>query len=135
MIIRADDIPEKEIQFSAMRASGPGGQHVNKTSNAVHLKFDILSSSLPRIVKDELLSLQDSRITSAGLLVIKAGAFRSQEKNGGDALDRLDQLLAAAQKEKKERKKTRPSLGSKKRRLSAKKKRADLKKLRNKVED
>ena len=135
MIIRADDIPEKEIQFSAMRASGPGGQHVNKTSNAVHLKFDILSSSLPRIVKDELLSLQDSRITSAGLLVIKAGAFRSQEKNRGDALARLDQLLAAAQKEKKERKKTRPSLGSKKRRLSAKKKRADLKKLRSKVED
>ena len=135
MIIRADDIPEKEIQFSAMRASGPGGQHVNKTSNAVHLKFDILSSSLPRIVKDELLSLQDSRITSAGLLVIKAGAFRSQEKNRGDALDRLDQLLAAAQKEKKERKKTRPSLGSKKRRLRAKKKRADLKKLRNKIED
>ena len=135
MIIRANDIPEKEIQFSAMRASGPGGQHVNKTSNAVHLKFDIRSSSLPRKVKDELLGLQDSRITSAGLLVIKAGAFRSQEKNRGDALDRLDQLLAAAQKEKKERKKTRPSLGSKKRRLSAKKKRADLKKLRNKIED
>ena len=135
MIIRADDIPEKEIQFSAMRASGPGGQHVNKTSNAVHLKFDILSSSLPRKVKDELLGLQDSRITSAGLLVIKAGAFRSQEKNRGDALDRLDQLLAAAQREKKERKKTRPSLGSTKRRLSAKKKRADLKKLRSKVED
>ena len=135
MIIRADDIPEKEIQFSAMRASGPGGQHVNKTSNAVHLKFDILSSSLPRKVKDELLGLQDSRITSAGLLVIKAGAFRSQEKNRGDALDRLDQLLATAQREKKERKKTRPSLGSKKRRLSAKKKRADLKKLRNKIED
>ena len=135
MIIRADDIPEKEIQFSAMRASGPGGQHVNKTSNAVHLRFDILSSSLPRKVKDELLGLQDSRITSAGLLVIKAGAFRSQEKNRGDALDRLDQLLAAAQIEKKERKKTRPSLGSKKRRLSGKKKRADLKKLRNKIED
>ena len=135
MIIRADDIPEKEIQFSAMRASGPGGQHVNKTSNAVHLKFDILSSSLPRKVKDELLGLQDSRITSAGLLVIKAGAFRSQEKNRGDALDRLDQLLAAAQKEKKERRKTRPSLGSKTRRLSAKRKRADLKKLRNKIED
>ena len=134
MIIRADDIPEKEIQFSAMRASGPGGQHVNKTSNAVHLKFDILSASLPRKVKDELLGLQDSRITSAGLLVIKAGAFRSQEKNRGDALDRLDQLLAAAQKEKKERRKTRPSLGSKKRRLSAKRKRADLKKLRNKIE-
>ena len=135
MIIRADDIPEKEIQFSAMRASGPGGQHVNKTSNAVHPKFDILSSSLPRKVKDELLGLQDSRITSAGLLVIKAGAFRSQEKNRGDALGRLDQLLAAAQKEKKERRKTRPSLGSKKRRLSAKRKRADLKKLRNKIED
>ena len=135
MIIRADDIPEKEIQFSAMRASGPGGQHVNKTSNAVHLKFDILSSSLPGKVKDQLLGLQDSRITSAGLLVIKAGAFRSQEKNRGDALDRLDQLLAATQKERKERKKTRPSLGSKKRRLSAKKKRADLKKLRNKIED
>ena len=135
MIIRADDIPEKEIQFSAIRASGPGGQHVNKTSNAVHLKFDILCSSLPRKVKDKLLGLQDSRITSAGLLVIKAGAFRSQEKNRGDALDRLDQLLATAQREKKERKKTRPSLGSKKRRLSAKKKRADLKKLRNKIED
>ena len=135
MIIRADDIPEKEIQFSAMRASGPGGQHVNKTSSAVHLKFDIFSSSLPRKVKDELVGLQDSRITSAGLLVIKAGAFRSQEKNRGDALARLDQLLATAQKEKKERKKTRPSLGSKKRRLSAKKKRADLKKLRNKIED
>ena len=135
MIIRADDIPEKEIQFYAMRASGPGGQHVNKTSNAVHLKFDILSSSLPRKVKDGLLGLKDSRITIAGLLVIKAGAFRSQEKNRGDALDRLDQLLAAAQKEKKERKKTRPSIGSTKRRLSAKKKRADLKKLRSKVED
>ena len=135
MIIRADDIPEKEIQFSAMRASGPGGQHVNKTSSAVHLKFDIFSSSLPRKVKDELVGLQDSRITSAGLLVIKAGAFRSQEKNRGDALARLDQLLATAQKEKKERKKTRPTLGSKKRRLSAKKKRADLKKLRNKIED
>tara|TARA_Y100001935_G_C16908362_1_gene315028 strand:- start:86 stop:493 length:408 start_codon:yes stop_codon:yes gene_type:complete len=135
MIIRADDIPEKEIEFSAMRASGPGGQHVNKTSNAVHLKFDIPSSSLPRKVKDELLGLQDSRITSAGLLVIKAGAFRSQEKNRGDALDRLDQLLAAAQKEKKERKKTLPSLGAKRRRLSAKRKRADLKKLRNKIED
>jgi len=135
MIIRADDIPEKEIQFSAMRASGPGGQHVNKTYSAVHLKFDIFSSSLPRKVKDELVGLQDSRITSAGLLVIKAGAFRSQEKNRGDALARLDQLLATAQKEKKERKKTRPTLGSKKRRLSAKKKRADLKKLRNKIED
>ena len=135
MIIRADDIPEKEIQFSAMRASGPGGQHVNKTSSAVHLKFDIFSSSLPRKVKDELVGLQDSRITSAGLLVIKAGAFRSQEKNRGDALARLDQLLATAQKEKKERKKTRPTLGSKKRRLSAKIKRADLKKLRNKIED
>ena len=135
MIIRADDIPEKEFQFSAMRASGPGGQHVNKTSNAVHLKFDILSSSLPRKVKDGLLGLKDSWITIAGLLVIKAGAFRSQEKNRGDALDRRDQLLAAAQKEKKERKKTRPSLGSKKRRLNAKKIRADLKKLRNKVED
>ena len=135
MIIRADDIPEKEIQFSAMRASGPGGQHVNKTSSAVHLKFDIFSSSLPRKVKDELVGLQDSRITSAGLLVIKAGAFRSQEKNRGDALARLDQLLATAQKEKKERKKTRPSLGSKRRRLSAKKKRANLKKLRNKIED
>ena len=120
MIIRADDIPEKEIQFSAMRASGPGGQHVNKTSSAVHLKFDIFSSS---------------RITSAGILVIKAGAFRSQEKNRADALDRLDQLLVTVQKEKKERKKTRPSLGSKKRRLGAKKRRADLKKLRNKIED
>ena len=135
MIIRADDIPEKEIQFSAMRASGPGGQHVNKTSSAVHLKFDIFSSSLPRKVKDELLALRDSRITSAGILVIKAGAFRSQEKNRADALDRLDQLLVTAQKEKKERKKTRPSLGSKKRRLGAKKKRSDLKKLRNKIED
>ena len=103
MIIRADDIPEKN-QFSAMRASGPGGQHVNKTSNAVHLRFDILSSSLPRKVKDELLGLKDSRITIAGLLVIKAGTFRSQEKNRRDALDRLDQLLAAAQKEKKEKK-------------------------------
>ena len=135
MIIRADDIPEKEIQFSAMRASGPGGQHVNKTSNAVHLKFDIFSSSLPRKVKDELLALRDSRITSAGILVTKAGAFRSQEKNRADALDRLDQLLVMVQKEKKERKKTRPSLGGKKRRLGAKKRRADLKKLRNKIED
>tara|TARA_B100001093_G_scaffold496680_1_gene542690 strand:+ start:1648 stop:2055 length:408 start_codon:yes stop_codon:yes gene_type:complete len=135
MIVRADDIPEKEINFSAIRASGPGGQHVNKTSSAVHLKFDIFSSSLPKKVKDGLLGLQDSRITSAGLLVIKAGAFRSQEKNRVDALHRLDQLLATAQKEKKARKKTRPSLGSKKRRLSAKKKRANLKKLRNKIED
>ena len=108
---------------------------MNKTSSAVHLKFDIFSSSLPRKVKDELLALRDSRITSAGMLVIKAGTFRSQEKNRADALDRLGQLLVTVQKEKKERKKTRPSLGSKKRRLGAKKKRSDLKKLRNKIED
>ncbi|MBA57863.1 MAG: class I peptide chain release factor [Gammaproteobacteria bacterium] len=135
MKIRVTDIPEKEIVFSAIRARGPGGQHVNKTSTAVQLKFDVLSSTLPKAIRDDLLKLRDSRITSKGLVVIKADNFRSRENNKRDAIERLNQLLSLAHEEKILRKKTRPTLSSRKKRLESKKKRGDLKKSRKKIED
>ncbi|MBO6555417.1 MAG: aminoacyl-tRNA hydrolase [Pseudomonadales bacterium] len=133
-MIRVVDIPESEIEWSAIRASGPGGQHVNKVSTGVHLRFDLKSSSLSEALKEKLLRINDSRINSDGVVVIKSVAFRSQEKNRLAALDRLDQLLEQAQRVQKPRRKTRPTKASVKRRLDSKKKQGDRKKSRRPVD-
>ncbi|MBO6701262.1 MAG: aminoacyl-tRNA hydrolase [Pseudomonadales bacterium] len=133
-MIRVVDIPESEIEWSAIRASGPGGQHVNKVSTGVHLRFDLKASSLSEALKEKLLRINDSRINSDGVVVIKSVAFRSQEKNRLAALDRLDQLLEQAQRVQKPRRKTRPTKASVKRRLDSKKKQGDRKKSRRPVD-
>jgi len=123
-------IPDTEIDIHAVRAQGAGGQHVNKVSTAIHLRFDITASSLPEQHKEQLLLLKDHRISKDGVITIKAQESRSQEQNREDALARLRELIQRAAIPRKKRKATKPTKGSKQRRIEHKKKRGRLKSLR-----
>jgi ribosome-associated protein len=131
----AISVPADEIDISAMRAQGSGGQNVNKVSSAVHLRFDIRASSLPEGIKERLLALRDQRVTADGVVVIKAQQHRSQDLNRQDAIARLHDLVQSAARPPRPRKPTKPTLGSKKRRLESKSQRGRVKALRGKIVD
>ena len=128
-------VDEAEVEFSAIRAQGAGGQNVNKVSSAIHLRFDIPASSLPDGVKERLLALRDSRITDAGVLVLKAQQHRSQEQNRSDAMERLNALVASVERPPLARRATKPTYGSKQRRREGKSQRSETKALRGRVQD
>ncbi len=127
-------IPASEIDIHAMRSQGAGGQNVNKVSSAIHLQFDIAASSLPPFYKEELMKLRDNRISEDGVITIKAQQHRSQEQNREDALARLCELIQSVAIPRKKRRATKPTKGSRQRRLESKTKRGKLKTLRRTLE-
>lgn len=129
------NVPLDEVEMTAIRAQGPGGQNVNKVSSAIHLRYDINASSLLEGHKERVKSFRDKRITKDGVIIIKAQNHRTQERNKQEALDRLQALLREALKPKTYRRPTRPSHGAVKRRLKKKTERSEIKKLRGKVRD
>ncbi|NIY47949.1 alternative ribosome rescue aminoacyl-tRNA hydrolase ArfB [Cedecea colo] len=132
-VSRTVEIPDQEVTITAIRAQGAGGQHVNKTSTAIHLRFDIRASSLPEYYKERLLAASHHLITPDGVVVIKAQEYRSQEMNREAAVARLVSLIKELTAEQKSRRATRPTRASKERRLASKAQKSTTKSLRGKV--
>jgi ribosome-associated protein len=126
-------VDEREVEFSAIRAQGAGGQNVNKVSSAIHLRFDIMASSLPEPIRERLMCLNDSRITQEGIFVLKAQQHRTQEMNRADALARLQEVIDSVAVPPKARRATKPTYGAKQRRLAGKSQRSEIKSSRGKV--